>query len=63
MAKYDFRCEKCGKIVEIYMNVTQFDKLECECGGMMKRQFPTGVNYQIRWGKPKVRAKVRRMGA
>jgi len=63
MPKYDFKCDKCGKIAEIYMNVTQFDETVCECGGKMKRQFPTSAKFQVRWGKAKVRAKVKRMGA
>jgi len=45
------------------MGTTQFDELECICGGRMKRQFPTSATFQIRWGKPKVRAKVKKMGA
>ena len=64
MPKYDFECQQCGKIAEIYMNVTQFDKAMCdECGGIMKRQFPTSVNFQVRWGRPAVRKRVRKMGA
>jgi len=62
--KYDFICQKCGKIAEIYLGVTEFDEAVCnECGGTMHRQFPTSVTFQVRWGKPKVRAKVKRMGA
>ena len=62
MPKYDF---KCGKVAEITMMTTQFDKAVCnKCGGIMKRQFsPQGTTFQVRWGKPKVRQKVKRMGA
>ena len=63
MPKYDFECKTCGNKKEIYMNTTQFDELICECcGGRMKRQFPTSVSFQIRWVKPKVKEKMKKMG-
>jgi len=64
MPKYDFKCEKCGRVAEIRMMTTQFDETVCgKCGGKMKRQFsPQGTVFQVRWGKPKVRQKVKRMG-
>ena len=65
--KYDFKCDKCGITEEINCS---FDKSEegfpCrECSyGIMERQFsPDGTVFQIRWGKPKVRQKVKRTGA
>ena len=65
--KYDFKCDKCETVEEI---ICSFERAEegfpCnECSyGIMERQFPTsGINFQVRWGKPKVRQKVKRMGA
>jgi len=65
MAIFDFKCEKCGKVVEIRMSTTQFNETVCDdCGGIMKKQFsPQGTVFQVRWGKAKVRAKVKKMGA
>jgi len=61
--KYDYFCEKCGnkeeRLVDFYEAIQQ-----CECGGFMQRQFsPQGTVFLKRWGKPKVRQKVKRMGA
>ena len=65
MPRYDFECKGCGRIVEIRMTTTQFDEAVCDkCGGIMKRLFsPQGTVFQIRWGRPSVRKKVRKMGA
>ena len=43
MPKYDFKCQDCNRVSEVYMNMTQFDETICECGGVMKRLFPTKV--------------------
>lgn len=63
MPKYDFKCESCKRVAEIYMNVTQFNEAVCnECGGVMRRQFPTSVNFHVHWIKPKVKKKMNKMG-
>ena len=66
MPRYNYECEECGFIEE--KNVFSSDSKETifckKCGGKMKRLFsPQGQNFLIRWGKPKVRQKVKRMGA
>jgi len=63
--RYNFKC-KCGNAIEANVSFEKSeDGIKCsKCGGKMKRQFsPQGVNFQVRWGKPKVRAKVKKMGA
>ena len=64
MPKYDFECIKCGKVAEIYMATTQFDEAVCDkCGGVMKRLFsPQGINFRMKWIKPKVKKKMQKMG-
>jgi len=65
MPKYDFKCGDCGKVTEEIMMTTEIYQIFCaECGGVMERQFsPQGTVFQVRWGKPRVRAKVKKMGA
>ena len=65
MPKFDFKCDDCGKVVEILQMTTQFDEMVCDkCKGRMKKQFsPQGTVFQVRWGKEKVRNKVKKMGA
>jgi putative FmdB family regulatory protein len=65
MPKYDFECQKCKRVAELYMQTTQSNEATCsKCGGKMKKLFsPQGTVFQIRWGKPKIRAKVKKMGA
>jgi len=67
MARYDFKCDRCGIVVEGRMSFEQSELgRSCPlCGdGILERIFsPKGVKIQVRWGKPKVRQKVKRMGA
>ena len=62
MPKYDYECEECQNIEE---RIKSFSERQyCKCGGRMKRLFsPQGTVFQVRWGKPRVRAKVKKMGA
>jgi len=64
MPKYDFKCEKCGRVVEIRMRTTQFDETVCDkCGGKMKRLFPTNIHFHNKlWVKSKVQKKMKKMG-
>ena len=43
MPKYDFICVKCGKTIEDTVNSDIINKV-CDCGGTMKRQFPTSFS-------------------
>lgn len=65
MPRYDFECRRCDRIVERRMSFEESRKgFICGCGGIMERIFsPQGITFQVRWGKPKVRQKVKRMGA
>ena len=64
MPRYDYECEDCKEKEErtvIFWEELQFCK---RCGGLMERLFsPQGTTFQVRWGQPKVRRKVKRMGA
>ena len=63
MPRYDYVCERCKKKEERQVDFYQAVQ-QCKCGGFMKRQFsPQGTVFLTRWGKPKVRQKVKRMGA
>ena len=65
MPRYDFKCNRCGFKEEATMSFEKAEKdYPCpECKGIMERQFsPQGTNFLIRWGKPKVRQKVKKMG-
>jgi len=67
MPKYNFKCDRCEIVIEGIMSFEE-SKLgrSCpKCGdGIMERQFsPQGTVFQVRWGKPKVRQKVKRMQA
>ena len=66
MPKYDFKCDGCGFVEE---NIMSFDEAELgylceECTvGVMRRQFsPDGTVFQVRWVKPKVKEKMKKMG-
>ena len=37
MPLFDFKCEKCGKSMEILVRSSE-EKAKCECGSEMKRQ-------------------------
>lgn len=64
MPKYDFECVRCLKKEERNVLYEKRDHQFCKCGGKMNRLFsPQGTVFQVRWGKPKVRDKVRKMGA
>lgn len=63
MPKYDFKCVKCQKVEERIVLYKETDKQICNCGGRMRVLFNMSVSFQVRWGKPKVRQKVKRMGA
>ena len=65
MPKYDFKCELCGLVKEATMLFKDTEAgIQCECEGNMERQFsPQGTVFQVRWGKPRVRSKVKRMQA
>jgi len=66
MSRFDFKCCKCGDTVEASMPFARAERgFPCvKCEGIMVRQFsPQGTTFQIRWGKPKVRNKVKKMGA
>ena len=67
MAKYDFKCKKCGaveeKIVSWETSQGLFFCPKCLTLAMERQFSPQGTVFQIRWGKPKVRQKVKRMGA
>lgn len=66
MPRYDFKCRRCGRIREGTMSFEESKQkgLKCSCDGWMERIFsPQGITFQVRWGKPKVRNKVKRTGA
>lgn len=64
MPKYDFKCIKCEKVEERSCLTEDVGDQRCECEGKMIVLFsPQGISFQVRWGKPKVRQKVKRMGA
>ena len=52
MPKYLFKCQKCQKETEIYCSYQDIDKMSCECGGKLIKQFTTaniiGCNRYIR---------------
>ena len=65
--KYDFKCDKCGNVEEYRVFLEQKDELFLcrNCGTRtMKRIFsPQGIVFHNKMGcKPKVRAKVKKMG-
>ena len=45
---YDFQCEKCEKIQEIFTHGCEVHTWTCDCGGSMKR-LPVGVKAYS-WG-------------
>jgi len=67
MPKYDFKCQGCGEVKEKIVSWTESEKrFFCErCGTLSVRRIfsPQGIVFQVRWGKPRVRAKVKKMGA
>jgi len=66
MPRYNFKCIKCGAIEEINCSFEKseegFPCRECSYGIMMRQFSPQGIVFLARWGKPKVRQKVKRMG-
>jgi len=62
MPRYDYFCKYCNnkeeRLVDFYEAVQQ-----CKCGGFMERLFsPGGINFQVKWVKPKVKKKMKKMG-
>ena len=43
MARYDFQCDKCKEIKEVYVP-SSVKSVKCKCGGTMKRLFPTKIS-------------------
>ena len=65
MPKYDYKCKMCGLVEEAIVPSYKSRKVvRCtRCDDKMERLFsPKGTSFQIRWGKPKIRAKVKKMG-
>lgn len=53
MPNYDFRCNRCGKIVERNMPFVEAEKgFACECSGTMERQFSPCGNLKCSWNIP-----------
>lgn len=64
MAIFQFYCNMCGQELESRGTYKETENTECPlCKAKMVRLFKPGdTSFQIRWGKPKVRARAKRMG-
>ena len=56
MPNYDFKCEKCNKIFEVYKTVNKFitdnRKHVCDCGEICNQVYhPQGIKFIGRWEK------------
>lgn len=54
MPRYDFQCQKCGKIIEIGMSISAFtsqkDSLLCddECAGQLKSIITSAPKFELK---------------
>jgi putative FmdB family regulatory protein len=44
MPTYDYICDKCGKVVEIFHQMDEDKEYRCECGNVLRKKVSGGTN-------------------
>jgi putative FmdB family regulatory protein len=47
MPLYDYTCNKCKRTEEIFVHSSEEEVPKCNCGGTLKREFPTSARIGL----------------